>query len=296
MKALSLVILLISLGVVAGGAMLESTAVTKLFDRSRSDFRERETMKELLDELVSSFNELVDIDVDDYRNPALENISSRYAAYNLTIRDISSGCNLNFLPDADLSESGLESFLFAGGSAEAFLRFRRDRGFVTDVSELKHFFKEEALGAVVCYGWFSTLHSEAETNRMLAASYGRTGDALYPIMNDLPLINVNTMDTALLATLLSRSSWRIANAAAKAAALKNRLEHGSVTEGELRSVLGVAENHEVFRYLGVRTAFWLLSYKKGFYKMEAIIAAIPERGSRNIERYVLIEGKLSREP
>ena len=294
MKALSLVMLLIFFGVIAGGTILENAAVMKFFDRSRFDFREREIMRDMLDELVRTFNELVFLDADDEQNPVLENIRNRYAVYNLSIKDVSSGFNLNFLPDADLSDPGIAEFLFANGNAEGFLRFRRYQGFVTEKVAWSSFLKEESMGSVVCYGWFSTLHKEAETCRMLAAVFGKTGEDLYPIMNDLPLINVNTMDTALIAPLISRRSWRINNAVAKATAIKNRLEQGSLTEGELRSLLDLAENHEVFRYLGVKTAFWSLSFKKGRYRMDAVLAAIPERGTRTIMHYTLIEGRLSR--
>jgi hypothetical protein len=286
--------LLMFLGVLAGGPILENATITKFFDRSRSDFRERETMKELLDVLVHRFDVLIALDADDEQNPALENIRSGYGAYNLTIRDISSGCNLNFLPDSILSESSLSDFLFVGGNAEGFLNFRRYRGFITEISAWKPFLKEEAMGSVVCYGWLLTVHADSETGRMLAASFGRSGDQLFPLANDLPLVNVNTVDTALLAPLLSCRSWQIPGVSAKAAALKSRLEQGPVNEGELRTLLGLGESHEIFRYLGVRTTFWGLSFKNGHYRMDAVIAAVPERGSKTIDHYILIEGKLSR--
>ena len=295
MKAVSLVMLIMFLGIIAQAEMLKSTAVGKYFDRSRSDFREREAMKELLNDVVRSFNDLVFLDADDEKNPVMESIRIRYAEYNLVIKDISGGINLNFFPDADLSDPGMAEFLFSGNSAEGFLRFRRNNGFADNVSSWKVFLKEEALGAVVCYGWFSVYHAEAETCRMLAASFGKPTEELFPLMNNMPLINVNTADTAILLPLLSRRSWQINGAAAKSAALKNRLEQSSVTEGELRSILGLAENHEVFRYLGVRTSFWAVSFKKGKYRMDAIIAAIPEKGSKTISHYTLIEGKLKHE-
>ena len=294
MKALSLVILLIFLGVIAGGTILESSAVMKNFDRSRSDFREREKMKELLDMIVRDFDYLINTDADYEHHPVLESIRSEYTAYSLTIKDISSGCNLNFLPDSDLSDSVMASFLFAEGNADEFIRFRRYNGFVTDIFEWQRFLKEEALSAVVCYGWFSSLHNDAEIERMLSASYGRSGEELYPLMNDMPLINVNTMDTSIIAPLLSRRSWNINGAATKAAALKSRLEHGPITQRELQTLLELAENHDVFRYLGVRTAFWSIFFHNGRYVMNAIIAAIPERGGKEILRYSIIEGRLSR--
>ena len=294
MKALSLVTLLIFLGVISGGTILETASVTKYFDRSRSDFREREATKELLDAMVERFGDLVALDFDDEKNPLLESIRTQYASYNLTIRDISSGINLNFLPDSFLSEPSLAKFLFSEGSAERFLGFRKSHGFDTEISAWKPFLREEALNAVVSYGWFSTLHKDTEAGQRIAVSYGNSGDGLYPLMNDMPLINVNTMDIALLAPMLSYRSWRIAEAAAKAAALKSKLEHGPLTEGELRAILALNANHEIFRYLGVRTSFWSLSFKNGRYRMDAVIAAVPEQGGKTIEYYTIIERRLSR--
>lgn len=296
MKAISLVILLMTFGVIAGGTMLESSALVKHFDTSRRDFREREETRDILDAIVGRFAYLAALDADDEGEPVLEAIRRDYTAYNLMIEDISSGCNLNFLPDADLADTAMASFLFAGESADAFLSFRRRNGFVTGKAEWKPFLKDEAWEAVVCKGWFSVLHGDSETGRMLAASYGRSGEALYPLMNMLPLINVNTADPAIFAPLLSRRSWRISGAAAKAAALKERVTEGAIDSGDLRSILSLPESHDLYRYLGVRTAFWGLSFRNGPYRLDAVIAAIPERESDLIERYTIIEGRLHREP
>jgi len=294
MKVLPLVILLMFLVVLAGGAMLENATVTKYFDRSRSDFQERETMKEILDAVVNSFDDLVALDSDDEQNPILENIIGKYTKYNLTIRDISSGCNLNFLPDVVLAEPALANFIFAGGNVEGFLRFRRIHGFTTDISNWKPYLKEESLGAVVCYGWLSVIHGDSETGRMAAASFGQSGESLYPLMNEMPLINVNTMDPNLLVPLLSCRSWRIKGVETKASSLKSQLERGPITERELRSLLGLEENHEAYRFLGARTAFWGISFNKDHYRMDAVIAAVPGRKTRTIDHYILIEGRISR--
>jgi hypothetical protein len=280
--------------VLAGGTMLKSTAVMKYYNRNCSDFRERETMKTLLDVLVRRFDDLKYLDADSNRNPVMETICSGYEKYALSVKDVSSGCNLNFLPNADLADPAIAEFLFTAGNAEEFLRFRRANGFVTDVTLWKQFLKEESLGAAVCYGWFSFMHFDSETGRMLAAYMGSSEDGLYPMVNDLPLINVNTMDPKLLAPLLSRRSWQIANAAAKAASLKERLEKGTITEAELKSILALPENHAAYRFLGVKTTFWALSFRKGKYRMDAVIAGVPGQDSRTIEHYILIEGKLSR--
>ena len=295
MKAVSLVLVLIFFGIIASAAILETAAVMKLFDGNREDFRERETIKAVLDEIVHSFNDLVALDADYEQNPVLESIRYRYAEYDLIISDISSGFNLNFLPDIELNERGIAAFLFATGNAESFLGFRRSRGFVTDIAQWSAFLKEEALEAVVCYGWFSSHHKNTNTGRMVAISYGSTVEELFPLINDLPLINVNSVNTVILAPLLLRPSWRISNAAARVTALTNRLEQGPVTEAELQSLLRLQDNHDIFRYLGVRTTFWGLSFKKDRYRMDAVIAAVPEKGSKNIDYYTLIEGKLSRE-
>ena len=294
MKVLSLVTMLVFINVIAGGTILETLTVMKYFERNHSDYQEREAMKEVLDSIVKKFDDLVTLDIDDELSPVLDSIRNKYTCYNLVIKDISSGCNLNFLPGSVLSEPSLANFLFADGNAERFLRFRANRGFDTDIIAWEPFLKEEALAAVVCYGWFSTLHKDNETGQKLAAAYGCSEDGSFPIMNDMPLININTMDPALIAPLLSLRSWRIPGAAAKATALKNRLEQGPVSEKELMAFLALRENHEIFRYLGVRTSFWALSFKNNHYQMDAIIAAVPEHGGKSVTRYVLIEGRLSR--
>jgi len=277
------------MSVIAGGIIPETLALTKYFESNRSDYQERETTKEVLDSIVKSFDDLAALDIDDELSPVLESIRNKYTRYKLTIQDISSGCNLNFLPDNVLSEPSLAKFLFKDENTESFIRFRANRGFDTEKTAWIPFLKEEVLSAVVCCGWFSTLHKDSETAQKLAASHGSL-----KLMNDMPLINVNTMDPALAAPFLSFRSWRISGAAAKAEALKKRLEQGPISDTELRTVLALKENHEIFQYLGVRTSFWALSFGNGRYRMDAIIAAVPERGGKTVAFYTLIEGRLSR--
>jgi hypothetical protein len=288
-------VVVLFLGVLTTGAVLYTAAVMKFFDRSRNTFREKEAALELLDLIVLRFEDLVREEADDAGHPVLERLRSDYAGQSLSIVDVSSGCNLNFLPEADLSDPALAAFLFASGSAEPFFAFRKIRGFVTDAEEWTPFLKEEALRSVVSSGWFSAFHVDSETFAMLAASFGR-GDAagLYPLVNKMPLINVNTVDPALLKPLLSRSAWRVPNAGVKAAALTSRLERGPLTGLELRSILGLPESHRVFRYLGVKSAFWRIRFTSRRYRVAALIAAVPGKGREAVERYQLVESRLER--
>jgi hypothetical protein len=298
MKSFSAAVMVIFLGMLAGGAMLPAAAVMKYVDRDKADFREREGMGDLLDGMVRRFEELAAEESDGRDHPVLEEIRSDYAAYGLSIKDISSGLNLNFLPDADLSDPAMAAFLFSGGNAGAFLSRRKITGFEQSMEGWKTFLTEEGFSAAVCYGWFSTAHIGQET--FVRLSSGREEGELFPLVNDLALINVNTADPSLFAPLLSRASWRIPQAARKAEALVKRLEGGRVSAGELRSLLGLSGEHELFRYLGVKTAFWALRFEKGKYVMDAVVAAVPGavrgEGSRGIvERYRLIEGRLHRD-
>jgi hypothetical protein len=295
-KALGASVLIVVLALLSAGPLLESAAVMRLFDRDRNDFRVRERMRETLDEIVRRFDALTEIGADDGEHPLLEGLKAEYAAYGLEIRDISSGLNLNFLPEADLSESALAAFLFVSGSAGSFCAFRRSRGFVSDADEWKPYLTDEAQRAVTVYGWLPEMHGDSEAGAVLAAVFGSGGEGLYPLVNGMAPVNVNTVYPGVLKPLLARASWRIPGAAAKAEQLESRRSGGALTEGDLRAVLGVPAGHEVYRYLGVRTAFWGIRFTGGRYRMDAVIAAIPERGSgaAGVKEYRLIEGRLNR--
>jgi hypothetical protein len=291
--------MVVVLGLLFAGPLLESAAVMRLFDRDRSDFRARESMRETLDEIVRRFDALTESSADGEDHPLLEGLRAEYAEYGLEIRDISSGLNLNFLPEADLAESALAAFLFVSGNGGSFCTFRRSRGFVSDADEWKPYLTDEAQRAVVVYGWLPEIHGDSEAGAMLAATFGSREEGLYPLVNGMAPVNVNTVYPGVLKPLLARASWRIPGAAAKAEQLESRRAGWTLTEGDLRAVLGVPTGHEVYRYLGVRTAFWGVRFTGGRYRMDAVIAAIPERGSgggagTGVKEYRLIEGRLNR--
>jgi hypothetical protein len=294
MNAFAASVVLLAVGIWAAGPLVETAAVVRLFDRDRNEFRVKEAMRETLADIVARFQVLTDSEAEDEEHPLLEGLRREYAGYDLRIRDISSGINLNFLPEADLCEAGLSGFLFRAGDTGAFLAFRRERGFVRDPAAWGPFLTEAGRQAVVVYGWLPEMHHGSEAGEMLAAAFGPAGgEGLYPLENGLAPINVNTAYPGVVGALLSRRAWRIP--AERVERVIDRAAGGVMSGGELRALVGLPEGHEVYRYLGVRTAFWGVSFTRGIYRMEAVLGAIPERGGGTIVEYRLMEGRIGRE-
>jgi hypothetical protein len=293
-KALGALVMVLCLGLLTAGPVLFGGAAAIFFERSRREYREREELEDMLEEIERRFEGLVGAEADDDQHPVLERLRSEYAEYRFSVNDISSGFNLNFLPETDLTDESLEDFLFSGG-ASRFLAFREAEGFMETVDAWEPFLNDAARASVVCYGWMHRGHAGSGPHAMVAAALGGTEEELYPVVNDMALINVNTADPAVFRPLLSRGIWKIKDAEKKADALMNRLSEGPVTEGELKGILSLPAEHGIYRYLGVRTAFWDVQFGQGRYRMKGVIAAIPEQESGEVERYQVIEGRLERD-
>jgi len=288
----AVIILLFLSSVIAGLAMVVNAGMT-YFRVNSLEQNEKAGADKLLIEIVASFQPLGSYEYDYIDNLLIQNLRSKYAVYDLDVRDISSGYHLDFLSDKDLSDARLAKFLFAGGSASEFISYRNNHGLSTDKSIWRSFINDAAWEACTSYGWLHKTQMDTFAFGVISASHNASDpSSLFPLMNEMPMMNVNMVSPDIIIPLIMRPSFGIKKPEEKAVTFKNKLLAGPVLLSDISSYLEIPMDNPLFIYLGTKTAFWriVFRYQPGMY-VEAVIAAIPKKdgGIQEIENYKLID-------
>jgi hypothetical protein len=293
-KALSLCALILALSGIASSAMLANAAEYRYTGSSIKDYRTREAALAIAESIAERFNALTSYLEDYEEHPVLESIRSEFGAYGVTIEDVSSGLHLDFLRDEFLGE--IAPYVFAGDNADSFIALRNRIGLTGSVETWKPLVKEEAFPDLAGYGWLNRDEGGDYALAVISASRGTRDEAeLFPVLNTLPSVNINTIRGELLTAFLSVPSWKISAPADKAKRLTEQRERGALGSGTLRTVLALPQEHPVYRYLGVKTQFWRAAFRYEAYNIDIILAAVPEEGSDAVAEYKIVERRISRE-
>lgn len=287
------VIILFFLSAILVSSALFVQASMIYFRRNSNEQEEKTSADKLLREIVLSFQQLTSYDYDSIENPVLSYLRNKYADYNIDFMDISSGYHLDFLSDGELQDERLKNFIFINESPSEFISFRNSRGLTTDKTMWKTFLKEQALEACVSYGWIHKSQIDSFAFTVISASHKTTElKSLFPLVNEMPMMNVNMVSPDIITLLVLRPSFKIEKSAEKAETLKNKLLQGPVILSDISSYLEIPREHAIFAYLGTKTAFWkiIFCYRQRMY-VEAVVAAIPKQGGgiQEIMQYKLID-------
>lgn len=195
-------------------------------------------------------------------------LKEKYADDLITIEDISSLINERFTSPEIIKHSDVASLIFSD-----------KKKYTTD------------------YGWasISFLPEKSILNDMKKEFGSSTLEDLFPLVNELPQMNVQYVPEELLVAVLK--AFKIKNADEKAAVIAYTAMHEGLIMQQLHAILDVPENHRIFKFLGVHTAFWRISYRRGSYIIDAVFAGIPDKTKKNneIAQYVLLERNIRHE-
>jgi hypothetical protein len=287
------VFILFFLSALLSGAILFASALVKYFERYSDYNHEKDKAVNVLYEITELLQPQKN-EAYDFRNSYLiQSLESKYRAYNLEIKDVSSGYHLDFLSDKDLEDPRICSYLFLNNSASQFIIFRNMRGLSADLESLKPYIKAEAWDSCVSYGWINRNQSESFAFRHARQEFKSIDIMdLFPLVNDFPLININMVSPDILNPLILRPDFKIEKPEEKIEKLKNRLLIGPVSIPDISSLLNTPVTNPVFDYLGTKTTFWEISFRlRPRIMAKGIVGAIPDKyGERqDIQEYVLID-------
>jgi hypothetical protein len=281
---------------VAGGVLYAATGMTYM-QTNASDFDSKLAADQLLDAIVAEMQPLRLYPYDDKDSSVIADLRRKYGDHGLEFTDVSSGYNLNFLSDADLTDSNIARYLFTDNTGAGFSTWLRTNGMSLAKDGWRELVKEEAWDSVVSYGWLHKSGIESFAFRNISESFAvASPDKLFPLVNDFPRMNVNMVEPDMLRPLIMRSSYRIERPREKADTLASRLRGGPVLHADISSTLNIPVGHPLMGYFGTKTAFWKIRFTMPPSLMvEAIVAAIPKKDGavQEIEAYRLIDRMFS---
>jgi len=196
-------------------------------------------------------------------------------AYRITVRDISSGFNMNWLRKNIVDRGGLHRYLIQGRNADELQQYRIDRGFSHNIDHYADYFDPDFLKKyATCYGYWNvnvadefslekifdlrtavagggdrfrnSLHEEIQSGAMLDAEAlkekitragGRFGD-VWPIITTEAAINVNYAPEFVLETLLAYEDFGVVDPGRTMAAIRSMRDNGDgISPEEIEEII-----------------------------------------------------------
>ncbi len=227
----------------------------------------------------------------------------------ISIRDLSSSLNPNFVRKGLFEKTDLSRFLAPGKSPEDLQQFREDRGLSPFPGYFAAFFTQEAfMDAFGGYGWanintsdefalrsicreitgsdataeafhakISDLLSERRIleSKELRAFLGVDFDTLFPYVNAEPSMNVNFAAEAVLRHVLAYPEYGIADPDAIADSILAERKYAEISAGRLAGLLGIGGSHILLQYFGCITWFWEITTEREGQRWITVVARIP---------------------
>lgn len=241
---------------VLSSAMLVAASERKIFAYQNTVFSEKEA-EERIEAIGIAMQVLKDEPYDDLSR--VNFLSDSFSGNDFCMEDVSTGVNVQFLKKEIIESSLMQKYL-AG---------------------------ENAMRSA--YGWMHPKCSDNEMLEAVAEDFGVRNP--FPIVNAFPLYNLHEMDAEFLAAVLAYC--KIVNPENAAETIRRKPAE-EITMAELCDILNVTERHTVFDFIGLKTAFWKISFETARCDVEAIFAAIPEKDDpRKIAKYALVEKSIS---
>lgn len=262
-------------------------------------YQKEAEIKNLLHSIVSDMQIMVDDEIDYPDDPTLIYLGNKYEEYGLTLTDASSGYHIDFMPDALLSSASVSQYLFLTDSAEQYLKNRNDKGFTPTKESLEQFVERATLPSCTVVGWLNITETNTYAFKAIAKKFKSSdADKLFPIVNNMAMMNVNMMKPEAITPILYGSSWGLKNVKTANDKMLVSFGSGPINDTDIQAVFELPELSKLYAYLGSKTAFWELSLTMHNEKVTALVAGIPERKacSRKISKYSLIDWSRRDEP
>jgi hypothetical protein len=245
----------------------------------------------------------------------------------ITLQDVSSRLNANWVQKDLFEKTALGELLSAGGTAQRLQQRREDRGISTDIAaEYGDLINETALPRYFTgYGYANlnvtdefalrklyavrmddparaeVFHTRLQAALMqrkmlkrteLREFFGLEYAQLFPLMNVEPVLNAHFVEPLILNALLSHPDLKIPKPAQAANAILSSRDMTEMTAERLKLLVGVGEENRIFQYLGVITWFWRIAVTSGSTRLELIVSRLPSADDSD-PRFLIVEERYS---
>jgi hypothetical protein len=293
-----------------------------------------EIQNELEDEIYALIKTLADdptAEADSKFDPVWLYLKNRNNGdVQITLEDISSRFNINFMRTKMLEESSFKELMLGGRTPEDLKLYRGENGFFSDIKTgYAKFFKEETLSEYFtsyAYANFNVTYEDSlkklyekrvsqessitflekvqhllsdktiVDDKKLKGIFGAEYNELYPLINSEPLLNVNFVpDKVLQAVLFYPYGGEMHKDSGSFYEIllteRNTFEFDG---NRLNSLFADLEDDylRIHEYLGVRTWFWRILARKADLSLEVILSRLPVNEETDTEiKYQIIKWK-----
>jgi hypothetical protein len=228
----------------------------------------------------------------------------------LELADVSSAIDPNWIQKNVLTRTGLRSLLSSPEAADELQQRRSARGFsldldgaygdlfvegalgrygtaygtvnvnVTDEFSLRRLYALRTGDAVAAEAFHGRVQQLLREQRMLRADelpalLGPGYDALAPVMNVEPCMNVHFLDPMILEELLAYPALAVPRPRESAQAILASRGRSELSAADVARMVAAPAGSRIFQYLGVVTWFWRIAAAKGGARLELIVARMP---------------------
>lgn len=213
---------------------------------------------ELLKELEESMQALATDECDTFDTENYNFILSKYSDYFLTLTDISSGVSTKFWSKKITESPAIRKLL-------------------SDHAETE-------------YSWLpKDLSNEETLKESLESSRAESVSELFPLVNDLPLVNIYSLDAETVLAILE--ALKIKDFEEKALKIFESLRVSNIKDEEIAEILSVPKTSQTMEVFGTKTTFWRAKFVTETCSVNAVFAALPYKNEkpRSVEKYILFE-------
>jgi len=263
--------------------------------KNRQLQNDKEVVHTIIEDILGEMQNFVKTEKDYKDSEYYQNMFYQFSKYDLTIRDISSALNLNFITHEDLQNTKIQNILFASNMREDFIKYRETVHYFHDFEEVHNYLNSDYKDIYTLYGWINPLVGSSYGFEKLQKKYGASVQKDYfPLVNKLPQMNIHFMNEELLKIIISDKKYKIPNVQVKFKNLIFMLEKGeSFTQDELAYFFEISKNNALFLKIGTKTTFWQINFSyKGFF-VSLVVAGIPkDKNSSIIDSYILLDRRI----
>ncbi len=222
-------------------------------------------------------------------------LEEKYATEELSIKDVSTGININTFGSWFLDDKAIVKFLLRENVSREKYKENIGRNHIyKNMSEIPDSFTEQAKDNMSFYGWGISFFPDSAVVSQILESGGRYKEDWFPAVNSMPPMNINFIHHELLVAILGMKEICVVNVEDKALALEYLLQSNrTVTDREIAKCLGINEDNSFFKIVGRKTCMWNIIENISGRRLSVIFGAIPQKeNQRKVNEYKILDWRI----
>ncbi|MBQ3023940.1 MAG: hypothetical protein IJD23_01355 [Spirochaetaceae bacterium] len=241
----------------------------------------------VVNEIEKDFDFLKKDDFDSDFSSGILYIKNKYSMYNFIIKDISSGYNINSLPQEFIISKDFEKLmLIPNNELDVYKQILEKNKFIKSKEKLKNCLSEFGKENISFYGWVNKNFTDCKLFNLIEKK-----DNKFPVLNSIPLSNIYFLHPDILKIFISNPIFKINNPEEKFEKLQDFINSKNILNKEiLIEILEIKKDNKILHILGNKTQFWEILFTIENINVNLIVAGFPkDENSNKIEYYKIIE-------